>query len=220
MSKLEHAGVKGMHWGVRRDTNRPGGADGIPDKGEKKRGKLGKHLDSLKRERSWNKALKEVHNMSAKDIKIVASRISLENNFKALSRGKMGTKKDKTDYLRRHEMSDQELARKIALIQAKESLHKAVRNASKEQREIGIKIAQTASTIGVKYALNGRPALKGIPKDILDAFQEPTIKTQQDAYDSGIKIVDSRSSNPKVKAMLNLAKDVKVDKFKRRKEKK
>lgn len=155
MSELQHQGVKGMHWGVRRNANRPGGADGIPDAKDKKRGKIGKHWDSLKRERSWKSDYKNVHNMSTKDIQTISKRINLENSFKDLARGKAGTKKDKADYLRRHEMSDEELKRKITRLQAKEGLHTAMRKASKEQRELGYKVAQTAGSLGVRYVLEG-----------------------------------------------------------------
>lgn len=171
---LKHAGVKGMRWGVRRDTNRPGGADGKTDpKGYKspneKRGKIGKHLDSLKRERQWKSVLKEVHNMSTKDIVTVKKRIDLENSLKTLSKSKMATSKDKQDYLRRDKMDNQELSRKVVRLQAKESLYQSVRKASKEQREFGEKVVQAASSIGVKYAIN-----KSItPKDVFDAVQKP-----------------------------------------------
>jgi hypothetical protein len=204
MTELKHAGVKGMHWGVRRNANRPGGADGVADKSEK-RGNFGKRLDSMKRERQWHSVLKEVHNMNTKDINIVKRRIDLENSFKTLSKSKMATKKDKLDYLRRHEISDQELTRKIARIKAKEALHKAVKEASKEQREFGIRVAQIGASLGVNYATKGRLG----PKDLFDAYNDPTVKTKQDALDKGLNIATGKTNNPKVKKTLELAKHIK-----------
>jgi hypothetical protein len=91
----------------------------------------------------------------------------------------MATKKDKEDYLHRHEMSNEELTRKIARLQAKESLHKAVKKASKEQIEIGKKVAQTAGSIGVNYALNGGPTgnkwnvARTTAKDAMTIWEKP-----------------------------------------------
>lgn len=170
-----------MHWGVRRNANRPGGADGIPDAKEKKRGRIGKHLDSLKRERSWHKTLKDSHTMTTKDINTISKRIGLENSLKKMAKSKMATKKDKEDYLRRHEMSDQELTRKVNRLNAKDSLHKAVSEASKEQREIGYKVAQIGASVGVRYATNRRVSIPEIhdiikkPKDSADDAQKTVV---------------------------------------------
>jgi len=170
---LKHVGVKGMRWGVHRDRNRPGGADG-KEESEKvvdTRGKIRKNLDSMKRERQWHKALRDVDKMTTKQITTVTKRVALENSLKRLSKTKIATKKDKEDYLRREFMSDQELSRKVTRLQAKDSLHKTVREASKEQREFGEKVVQVASSVGVKYAINRNP--RSIPKDIFDAVQNP-----------------------------------------------
>lgn len=208
---LSHSGVKGMKWGVRRDYDRPGGADGKTDpKGYKtpkeKRSKIGKHLDSLKRERQWHQVLKQVEHMTTREINTVKKRIELENDLKSLSKSKMATKKDKDDYLRRHEMSDQELNRKVNRLRAKDSLLRAVKGASKEQREFGIKVVQASSTIGVKYALTKK---KPGVKDIFDAIHSPTIRTKQDAIDAGLNIASGRAKNRKVKDAIELAKKVK-----------
>lgn len=199
---LEHSGVKGMKWGVHRNYDRPGGADGKTDpKGSKapkeERGKIGKRLDSLKRERQWHKTLKDVDKMTTKQIGTVTKRISLENSLKRLSKTKMATKKDKEDYLRRHEMTDQELARKVTRLQAKDSLHKAVKDASKEQRELGIKVAQVGGSIGVKYAITK----KVTPKDVFDAVKNPKNAGDQAKKDLSKEIMkraraSTTSNNP------------------------
>lgn len=165
---IKQSGVKGMRWGVINDTNHTGGADGKPNV-KVKRGKIGQHLDSLKRERQWSKVLKEIDLMSTKDILTVTKRVRLENSLKKLSKTKMATTKDKHDYLRRGTMSNDELSRKVVRLQAKDGLHTAVKDASKAQRDFGEKVVQVAGSVGVKYALT-----KHInPKDILDAYQNP-----------------------------------------------
>lgn len=205
---LKHHGVKGMHWGSHH------GAHGS-EKPFKESGKLSKRLDSLKRERSWSKHLKNIDNMSTKDINALQKRVAAENTFKALTKHKVATEKDKEDYRRRHEMDDQELQRKINRLSAKKNLHEAIKNASKEQREAITKVGQTAATIGANIALNGRPATKAaLVKGILDAAQNPTIKTKQNAWDVGVKIASGKAKNPKVTKALEIAKDVKVGKAK------
>lgn len=191
---LQHHGVKGMKWGVIRDRNRPGGADGKweSEKVADTRGKLQKRLDSMKRERQWNSVLRELDKMSTKDINTVNKRIKLENSLKTLSKSKVATKKDKEDYLRRDKMSDQELSRKVTRLNAKNTLRNTIRSASEEQREFGIKTAQIGGSLGVKYALT-----KSItPKDIFD-----TVKNPKSSSDKAKKDLTDKAQNdilPKV----------------------
>lgn len=164
---LRHSGVRGMKWGVIRNRNRPGGADGRPDASDArrtKRSKLGQHMDSLKRERQWKKVASEIDQMSTKDIAIVTKRIRLENSLKRLSK-EVGTSKDKHDYLHRHKMDDQELSRKVTRLSAKESLFKEINTASKTQRELGRRIVDTAGSLAFTYAKSRRIG----PLDIFDA---------------------------------------------------
>lgn len=168
--KLQHTGVKGMKWGIRRDYTQRGGADGKLDAKDKPiRTAIGKQLNSLKRERAWKSVLKEMDSLSTKDITDVAKRVSLENALKSLSRSKIGTKSDKADYLRRERMDNEELSRKVTRLRAKESLHAAVSSASKEQREFGQKVVQIGGSLGVKYALNKSLSTK----DVFDTIKSP-----------------------------------------------
>jgi len=202
---LKHSGVKGMKWGVRRNPDRVGGADG-KEESEKvvdKRSKLRKHMDSLKRERQWNKVLKEMDKLNTKDIGAVTRRLKLENNLKTLSRSKVGKAKDREDYLRRASMTEAELSRKVTRLQAKESLHKAVKTATKEQREFGMKVIQIGGSLGVKYALNRG---KLTPKDFLSEAIEIS-KKPKESYDSAKKDVLDRvgSRNPLARDALSMA---------------
>lgn len=167
---IQQSGVMGMKWGVRRNNTGRGGADGKLDAKDKPiRTFIGRKLNSLKRERQWKSVLKEMDMLSTQDITDVARRVTLENGLKTLSRSKIGTKKDKEDYLRREHMDNEELARKVTRLRAKENLHSAVRNASKEQREFGQKVMQIGGSLGVKYALT-----KSItPRDVFDTVKNP-----------------------------------------------
>lgn len=170
---LQHHGVKGMKWGVMRNRNRPGGADGKEEstKVVDKRGKLKMQLDSLKRERQWVKIAREMDKLSTKDINTINTRIGLENDLKKLSRSKVGQAKDKQDYLKREHMSDAELKRKVVRLRAKEKLSNTISDASKEQREFGKKVVDVGKTVAIRYALTKNA--KAIPKDIFLAAQKP-----------------------------------------------
>lgn len=194
---LKHAGIKGMRWGVKRDRNRVGGADGKEESEKIKdtRGKVKKNLDSMKRERQWKSVLKDVDKLNTKDITAVTKRVTLENNLKQLSKSGIAKPKDRDDYLRRANMADDELSRKVVRLRAKDSLYKSVNEASKEQREFGQKIVQIASSVGVKYALNKNPTTaKSIFKDVLDASKKPkesSEKAKQDLLDATIDKINN-----------------------------
>lgn len=171
---LKHVGVRGMRWGVRRNRNAPGGADGVVETKKVKvvkdtRGKLAKNLDSMKRERQWKDVLRNVDKLTTKEIGTVAKRISLENSLKTLSKSKVAKAKDKEDYLKRDKMDDAELSRKVTRLRAKEGLYKSVKDASKEQREFGKKVVDIASSLGIKYAVT---RTRITPKDIFDAVTD------------------------------------------------
>lgn len=153
---LLHAGVKGMRWGVRKDDR---GSNHIP---HSEKSKIRKHLDSMKRERQWRSVIKELDKMSTRDIQILAKRLGSENSLKSLSKAKVANSKDKDDYLRRHEMDDQELSRKITRLQAKNNLYKAVVEASKEQVELGEKVVNLTGSLGVKYVSNKKLTIKDV----------------------------------------------------------
>lgn len=173
-SSLQHTGVKGMKWGIRRDYTQRGGADGKLDAKDKPiRTAIGKHLKSLKREREWKSVLREMDSMSTKDITELTKRVSLENALKHLSRSKVGTKSDKQDYLRRERMDNQELSRKVTRLKAKESLHNAVSSASKEQREFGQKAVQIGGSLGIKYVLKKSEGKSIGFKDVFDTVKSP-----------------------------------------------
>lgn len=151
---LQHHGIKGMKWGVRND------------KKNSSRTSLGEKLGSLKRERSWKKVLNEIHNLSNEQLTTASKRIQMENDLKRLSKkSPAATKKDKADYVRRGKMSNEELANKLTRLRAKDQLTRAIKDASKEQRELGEKIVNAGGSLAFKYATT-----KSItPKDVFDA---------------------------------------------------
>jgi hypothetical protein len=146
---LQHHGVKGMHWGKRK-----AGGSGSEVAKAKTPSKIKSHIDSIKREHDWKKTLKNTDKMSTKEIGQRTSRAQLENDMKRLSKiKKVGSKKDRQDYLKRADMSDQELFRKVQRLRAKSSLKRVASDATKSQKEIAKKLMHIAAPLALQYAL-------------------------------------------------------------------
>lgn len=163
---LEHAGVKGMKWGVRKKVDGGGQNDGVLKKkvGDLKL-KVKAHVGSIKREHNWKKVAGDISKLSTKDINKLSNRIGMENELKRLSKDSaVGSKKVKQDYLNRGKMKDQELARKVTRLRAQVNLHKQINQASKAQRDMGKKIVNTAGPLVVKSALGMKISVGDINK--------------------------------------------------------
>lgn len=160
---LLQSGVKGMKWG----KHKANVSAGVKKAGEKTKevatkatSKVKPHIDSIKREHSWKKTLKNADKMSTKEIQKLSSRAQLENDLKRLSKKKklgstkdIGTSKDKKDYLNRANMSDQELHRKVQRLRVKSSLNRNANDATTKQKEIAKKVLHIAAPLVLQYAL-------------------------------------------------------------------
>lgn len=89
---LEHHGVKGMKWGVRRD--RKGGGIKKAASSFKKSRALTK--ESRKRERSWSKAYKKRGRMSDDELRNALNRLRMENEFARLATEATASQRKKT----------------------------------------------------------------------------------------------------------------------------
>ena len=212
---LKHYGVKGMRWGVVRDRNRPGGADGVPEKLKvstdegmvapstvTKKGKIRKNLDSLKRERDWNKVVKEMDKLSTSDITLVSKRLGLENELKKYSNTKgVGKKKDKEDYLRRADMSNEELSRKVVRLKAKNNLKNASSDATKQQREFGERIVHVGGNLNMQYAMKRRLS----PQDVFDVITDSKPKDSYKKSREDLLNTTLKDTDPAKKEVLDYA---------------
>lgn len=167
---LKHTGVKGMKWGVIK-WRQPGDHTPADNPG----GRLKQEWNSAKRERHWKKVVEDVHNLTTKEIGIVAKRAGLENEFKRLAK----TSGDKKNYRLRANMTDQELNRKVARLRAIHSMTSQADAASKKQRELGIRIVQTGGSLVLKSYLNKQAGKKMTAGDIFDAVSNPKAAQSQ-----------------------------------------
>lgn len=149
---LQHHGVKGMKWGKHVKQT------------------LATHVNSVKREHSWGKQLANAGNKTTKELQRINSRAQLENDMKRLAKKNgVGSSKDKQDYLKRGNMSDQELFRKVQRLRAKDNLSRNASDATKAQREVAKKVIAIAAPIALQLALTKSVS----KKDILNAIMNP-----------------------------------------------
>lgn len=132
-SDLEHHGVKGQKWGVRRKIK-----SGVTT--AKNEVKL--RNDSAKRERSWAKT--DVSKMSTSQLRNQASRVRLENELKRHARG-TGNKTVKREYLNRSKIDDATLRKRVERLNLEREFNKSAKLSSKSQRDLAKSIIKSAA---------------------------------------------------------------------------
>jgi hypothetical protein len=131
---LQHHGIKGMRWGIRKKTDSSSRVNK-----EKKVGRIKQELNSLKRERSWEKGMKP-SKMTDSQLQSVNKRLMMENRLKKLNR---------KEYLTREKLSNVEIEKRVNRLQLEKNLKQQYGLATKEQKAIGKQIASFASTVTI-----------------------------------------------------------------------
>lgn len=143
---LKHHGVKGMKWGViRSKVSKAGGA--VKKTAGKAAGKVKERVKeeykSTSREIGWRKELKNIHELSNKQLQKKVDRVRMENEFKSLANNqktrnvgdKLNKSKDRKEYRNREKMTDKELRNKVEQLRLKDNLRKQISQATNAHRE-------------------------------------------------------------------------------------
>ena len=117
--ELEHSGVKGMRWGIRRYQNQDGS---LTSEGRKRRS-IGSTYKTYRRNKKRKEALKKARETRA------ANKIAAEQRAKDIKKGKIKPK----------DMTAEELEQRIARLQLEKNYTDAVRN--QKQNSVGQRFA-------------------------------------------------------------------------------
>ena len=140
-SELQHYGIKGMKWGVRR----PIGSDGLIQRTAKN----AKKIDTPKSEDSKAVAglrkkatkTKNIKSMSDEEIRRTTDRVNLENNMKRLAK----TTDNKKIYKLKDRLSNEEIRAVNQRMQLEANLKESIRNANADTIKIGNSLANIAA---------------------------------------------------------------------------
>lgn len=201
---LQHHGVKGMRWGVRRYRPKSTGikramnklkkrkATQKPENTSKKKeepnkdaslnttkapkgiGRLGKELESFTREKSWGVTMKRSDKLSDADLKKIQDRIRNENTLKRLAKRK--------EYIMRDKLTDDQLRKRVDRLQLEDNIKKNIDMATAEQKRIGKAIMDSTKNVAMA-TLSG----KNGGKEIGDALKNEGKRVVKDKFDSYVK---------------------------------
>ena len=147
-TQLEHFGVKGMKWGVRKSrTSKDRASETTP----KPKSTVRKYIDSNRRELGMNKMLKDVDTLPDAEIVRRVNRVRNENDFRRAidNTAFVDNKRRKQlreEYFNRENLSDAELQERVRRLNLEDNLRREVVRASRPQREAANELIKSVST--------------------------------------------------------------------------
>ena len=147
-SQLQHFGVKGMKWGVRKSRK---SKDRASETTPKPKSTLRKYVDSNRRELGMNKMLKDVDTLPDTEVVRRVNRVRNENDFRRAIDNtafvdRKRRKQLREEYFNRENMSDSELQERVRRLNLEDNLRREVVRASKPQREAANELIKSVST--------------------------------------------------------------------------
>ena len=147
-TQLQHVGVKGMKWGVRKSrTSKDRASETTP----KPKSTMRKYIDSNRRELGMNKMLKDVDTLPDAEVVRRVNRVRNENDFRRAIDNtafvdRKRRKQLREEYFNREKMSDSELQERVRRLNLEDNLRREVVRASKPQREAANELIKSVST--------------------------------------------------------------------------
>lgn len=145
-TQLQHFGVKGMKWGVRKSrTSKDRASETTP----KPKSTVRKYIDSNKREIGMRKLTKDLETLSDNEIRTRTNRVRNENDFRTILSNTPSSKQKKAlreEYLTREKLSDTQLQERVNRLRLEDNLRREVIRASSPQREAANELIKTVST--------------------------------------------------------------------------
>lgn len=147
-TQLQHFGVKGMKWGVRKSrTSKDRASETTP----KPKSTLRKYVDSNRRELGMNKMLKDVDTLPDTEVVRRVNRVRNENDFRRAIDNtafvdRKRRKQLREEYFNREKLSDAELQERVRRLNLEDNLRREVVRASKPQREAANELIKSVST--------------------------------------------------------------------------
>ena len=147
-TQLQHVGVKGMKWGVRKSRK---SKDRASETTPKPKSTLRKYVDSNRRELGMNKMLKDVDTLPDAEVVRRVNRVRNENDFRRAIDNtafvdRKRRKQLREEYLNREKLSEVELQERVRRLNLEDNLRREVVRASKPQREAANELIKSVST--------------------------------------------------------------------------
>ena len=147
-TQLQHVGVKGMKWGVRKSrTSKDRASETTP----KPKSTVRKYVDSNRRELGMHKLVKDVHTLPDAEVVRRVNRVRNENDFRRAIDNtafvdRKRRKQLREEYFNREKLSDAELQERVRRLNLEDNLRREVVRASKPQREAANELIKSVST--------------------------------------------------------------------------
>ena len=167
-TQLQHVGVKGMKWGVRKSrTSKDRASETTP----KPKSTLRKYIDSNKREIGMLNMVKDLDGLSDNEIRNRLNRVRNENDMKAIlnnaDRALPKRRKNlREEYFNRANLTDTQLQERVNRLKLEENLRKEVVRATRSQREAANAVIKKVSAQTVSYYTDpttGEFSATGVP---------------------------------------------------------
>ena len=167
-TQLQHVGVKGMKWGVRKSrTSKDRASETTP----KPKSTLRKYIDSNKREIGMLNMVKDLDGLSDNEIRNRLNRVRNENDMKAIlnnaDRALPKRRKNlREEYFNRANLTDTQLQERVNRLKLEENLRKEVVRATRSQREAANEVIKKVSAQTVSYYTDpttGEFSATGVP---------------------------------------------------------